>query len=106
MVTPVIILVYGLLVATGGVLGFVKARSTISLVTGVLSGALLVFSALSMMRWSYSLGWRIALVIALILLVRFTFVSLNHFKMMPGGLMIGLSLIAVVALALGRHPHV
>jgi uncharacterized membrane protein (UPF0136 family) len=101
--TAWIILIYGLLVLAGGIMGYVKAQSTPSLVAGGLSGVILIASALAMMRGAYQIGWWIALVVAVLLLGRFGVNAATHgFKMMPGGLMIILSLIAIVALVAGK----
>ncbi len=102
MTTAWIILIYGILVVAGGVLGYLKAQSTASLLAGGISGLLLIGAAVAMMRGSYQLGWWAALIIAILLLARFGMASLNNFKMMPGGMMIILSLIAIIALILGR----
>ena len=96
-----IILIYGVLVLAGGVMGYVKASSTVSLIAGGVAGLLLVASAIAMMGSHYDLGWWVALVIALLLLARFGVVSFNNFRIMPGGIVIALSLIAILALLLG-----
>jgi uncharacterized membrane protein (UPF0136 family) len=104
MLTAWIILIYGVLVAIGGVMGYVKARSTASLLSGGIAGLLLIASAVAMMRGSsYQIGWWLALGIAILLLARFGIGSLNGFRMMPGGMVIILSIIAIIALLLGRN---
>ncbi|MBA3322686.1 MAG: TMEM14 family protein [Pyrinomonadaceae bacterium] len=97
-----VILIYGLLVAVGGVMGYVRAQSLPSLLAGGISGLLLIGAAVAMMRGSFQLGWWAALIIALLLLARFGAAAVNEFKMMPGGLMIILSIIAIIALLFGR----
>ena len=86
MTTAWVILIYGALVAAGGVMGYVKAHSTTSLVAGGIAGLLLIGAGVAMMRGAYQAGWWLALVIALLLLARFAAASLNNFKLMPGGL--------------------
>lgn len=101
--TTWVILVYGLLVLVGGVMGYVKANSMASLMAGGVSGVVLIASALAMWRGFYQLGWWIALIVAALLLARFGYAAAaNGFKMMPGGLMIILSVIAILALVVGR----
>lgn len=100
--TAWIILIYGVLVAAGGVMGYMKASSHASLIAGGISGVFLIVASMAMMRGAYSLGWWLALVVAILLLARFALASLNNFKMMPGGLMILLSLIAIIVLLTGR----
>ncbi|MFN2456273.1 MAG: TMEM14 family protein [Pyrinomonadaceae bacterium] len=103
--TALIILVYGVLVFAGGVIGYVKANSRASLAAGSISGVLLIASAVAMMRGgSYPLGWWLALIVAVLLLARFGLAAMSNFKMMPGGLMIVLSIIAIIALLMGRTP--
>jgi uncharacterized membrane protein (UPF0136 family) len=102
--TAIIILIYGVLVAAGGVMGYVKANSTASLAAGLVSGILLVGAAVAMMRGAYTAGWWVALIVALLLLARFVYASIGNFKMMPGGIVILLSVIAVIALIIGRKP--
>ncbi|MEO6393189.1 MAG: TMEM14 family protein [Pyrinomonadaceae bacterium] len=101
--TPYIILIYGLLVLAGGIMGYVKANSMASLVAGGVSGLVLIGSAVAMLRGMYQVGWWLALIVAVILLARFGMAAYSSgFKMMPGGLMIILSVIAIVALLVGR----
>ncbi len=104
MTTAWIILIYGVLVAVGGVMGYVRAQSVPSLVAGGVAGVLLIASAVAMMRGPFQIGWWAALIIAVLLLLRFGSAAFSGFKMMPGGLMIILSVIAIVVLLLGRTP--
>ncbi len=99
-----IILIYAILVAVGGVMGYLKAGSTASLVAGGLSGIVLAGSAVAMMRGSYQTGWWIALVVTILLLGRFGMAALKEFKMMPGGMVIIMSLIVLVVLLTHREP--
>ena len=100
--TSWIVLIYAILVAVGGIMGYVKAQSSASLIAGVLSGVILVGSAIAMMKDSYQTGWWIALIVTLLLLGRFAFAALNQFKMMPGGMVIILSLIVLIVLLTNR----
>jgi uncharacterized membrane protein (UPF0136 family) len=98
-----LVLIYGILVAAGGVMGYVKANSTASLIAGGVSGIALAGAAAAMMKGSYSAGWWISLVVALLLLSRFGIVALSKgFKMMPGGMVIILSIIVIAALLTRR----
>jgi uncharacterized membrane protein (UPF0136 family) len=100
--TPWIILIYGLLVVAGGVMGFVKAKSKASLIAGVISGNLLAMASALMLTGNAQIGWWMALVTAILLLGRFAVASMKEFKMMPNGMVIGLSIIALVVLLLNR----
>ena len=104
MMTAWVILLYGVLVAAGGALGYARAQSLPSLLAGGVAGLLLVGAGVLMLRGSYAAGWWAALVIALLLLARFAVASFDNFKWMPGGLMIVLSVVALAALLAGRTP--
>jgi uncharacterized membrane protein (UPF0136 family) len=98
-----LVLVYGILIAVGGVMGYVKASSMASLVSGLISGLALVGSAVAMMKGAYSAGWWISLIVALLLLGRFGSVALKKgFQFMPGGLVIILSVIVIAVLLTQR----
>ena len=103
MTTAWIVLIYGILVAAGGAMGYFKAGSMASLIAGVGSGVLLAGASAAMMKGSYQVGWWVSLVVALLLLGRFGSAALKEFKMMPGGMVIILSLI-VVALLVANRP--
>lgn len=90
-----LILVYALLVAIGGVLGYVKAKSQQSLLSGLGSGVALAIA------WYISLqnptvGLALAAVIALALLVVFALRFRATGKFMPAGLLAILSLVMTV----------
>lgn len=99
-----LVLIYGILIAAGGVMGYVKAQSMPSLIAGGISGIALVGAAVAIMKGAYSAGWWISLVVALLLLVRFGIAELKGgFKMMPGGIVIILSIIVIAALLANRE---
>jgi uncharacterized membrane protein (UPF0136 family) len=98
-----LVLIYGILIAVGGVMGF-RAGSTASLIAGGISGIALVGAAVAMMKGSYSAGWWVALIVALILLGRFGSAAISKgFKMMPDGMVIILSIIVIAALLIRRE---
>lgn len=107
MLTAWIILIYGVLVAAGGGYGYLKANSLPSLVAGGISGLALIGAAAAMMRGAYSAGWWLALIIAGLLLARFAYATFtaDSFKFMPGGMMILMSLAAIITLVAGRTPQ-
>jgi uncharacterized membrane protein (UPF0136 family) len=101
--TSWIVLIYAILIAVGGIMGYVKAQSPASLIAGVGAGLLLAGSAIAMMKDAYQGGWWIALIITIALLVRFGLVAVQKgFEMMPGGMVIILSLIVLVVLLTNR----
>jgi len=98
-----LVLIYGILMAAGGVMGYVRKDSMASLIAGGISGIALVGAAVAMMKDAYSAGWWISLIVALLLLGRFGSASLSKgFEMMPGGLVIILSIIIIAALLTHR----
>lgn len=95
-----IILVYALLVTIGGIIGYVKAKSNQSLISGIGSGIALAIA------WYVSLqnptvGLALATIIALALLVVFALRFRTTSKFMPAGLLAVLSLVATVLFAIG-----
>jgi uncharacterized membrane protein (UPF0136 family) len=100
--TSWIVLIYAILIAIGGIMGYVKAQSIPSLIAGVVAGLFLAGSAIAMMKDAYQAGWWIALIVTIALLVRFGMAAMNEFKMMPGGMVIILSLIVLVVLLTNR----
>ena len=99
-----LVLIYGILIAAGGVMGYVKAQSMPSLIAGGISGIALVGAAVAMMKDAYSAGWWISLVVALLLLVRFGIAAMKGgFKMMPSGIVIISSIIVIAALLMRRE---
>jgi uncharacterized membrane protein (UPF0136 family) len=97
-----LVLIYGILIAAGGVMGYVKAHSMPSLIAGGISGIALLGAAWAMMKDAYSAGWWISLIVALLLLGRFAVAARSGFKMMPGGMVIILSIIVIAALLANR----
>lgn len=98
-----LVLAYAILVAAGGAMGYFKAGSKASLVSGVAAGAILAWSSYSMMKGSYQTGWRVAAVITILMLGRFGLAATKGFKMMPGGVVIIMSLVVLAGLLLQRE---
>jgi len=99
-IAPWSILIYALVVLLGGVMGYLKAKSKISLFAGVGSGIALIVAWL-VFRQTPLVGLGMATVIALILF--FVFVS-RFFRtraFMPSGLMMIFSLAATALFLLG-----
>lgn len=94
------LLVYALLVILGGVLGYLKARSQASLISGLLSGGALLADWF-VARATPRIGLGLATVIAAVLLVVFTARFRRTRKLMPAGLMMGLSVAAIIVFVLG-----
>lgn len=94
------ILIYGVLVLLGGVMGYLKAKSQMSLYSGIGSGvALLVAWFVS--RQNPQLGLGIAAVIGLVLFVVFVKRFSTTRAFMPAGMMMVFSLAATALFVVG-----
>ena len=88
-------IVFGLLTIVGGVMGYVKAGSTASLIAGGISGVALLAAAF-LLPGNVALGLIIAGVVSVALAGRFIPNFMQTGKVMPAGLMAVLSVIGVV----------
>lgn len=91
---------YGLLVLVGGVIGYVKAKSRASLVSGIGFGALLGLASSLVSSGSVRVGAGLGVVLALALLGRFLPAFMKTKKVMPAGLVVALGAVVVVLGAL------
>jgi uncharacterized membrane protein (UPF0136 family) len=89
--------VYILLLLAGGLFGFFKARSKVSLITSVVSAAILALCALRIVFQPY-----MADVVMILLIVVFAIRLTKTKKFMPSGMMLALT---AVALALHNLKH-
>lgn len=94
------ILVYALAVAIGGIFGYFKAKSKMSLISGLVSGAAL-FAAWFVSKTAPLVGLGIATFISAVLLVVFITRLIRTRKFMPAGVMMSLSLVAAIVFILG-----
>jgi uncharacterized membrane protein (UPF0136 family) len=100
-----LVLIYAIMVAAGGAMGYAKAGSMASLIAGAVAGLALAGGSALMMRGSYQTGWWLSLIVTLLMLARFGSVALTKgFKLMPGGMVIIVSLIVLAALLIQRTP--
>ncbi len=88
-------LAYGILVIVGGIIGYFKANSIVSLISGSVSGLLLVFAAIVQFQ-GHNWGSILATIVTTILLIFFTLRLVKTRKFMPAGLM---TILGIVALA-------
>jgi uncharacterized membrane protein (UPF0136 family) len=88
-------IVFGLLTIIGGVMGYVKAGSTISLISGSVAGIVLLIAAW-VLPSNVMLGLALAGVVSILLAGRFVPIFIKTGKMMPAGLMAVLSVIGVI----------
>jgi uncharacterized membrane protein (UPF0136 family) len=92
--------IYALLLAVGGIMGFVKARSRPSLIAGIVS-ALAAVAALGLSVLGNPLGRPLGLLLAIVLFVFFGYrFALRGRVFMPSGLMAVVSLVVVMVLVL------
>jgi uncharacterized membrane protein (UPF0136 family) len=88
-------IIFGLLTIAGGVIGYVKAGSTASIIAGSISGIALIVAA-CLLPGNVVLGLVIAGVVSLLLAGRFIPAFMKTGQMMPAGLMSFLSVIGLI----------
>ena len=100
-ITAIEIWVYGALMILGGIMGFVKAHSKASLLSGVGLGLGLLASGYGVSHGAPD-SLIVAIVIAALLLVLFAFRYVKTRRFMPAGVLAILSLAAVIILGLAK----
>jgi uncharacterized membrane protein (UPF0136 family) len=90
-------LLFGIFSIVGGVVGFKKAQSRASLIAGGGAGVVLLVAAASVLSGDVGLGLTVGGVTSLLLGGRFIPAYLKTKKMMPQGIMAGLSAASLVA---------
>lgn len=88
---------YGVISILGGISGYIKAKSHISLISGIISGIALIVAAFVQLQ-QITLGSTIAQVITLMLVAVFTVRLIKTHKVMPAGLMLILGMITLICL--------
>ena len=78
---------FGILTIMGGIIGYLKAKSQLSLISGILSG-LLLFIAAFLENQGYDLGRLLAQVVTIALIIVFGLRVRKTRKFMPAGLML------------------
>lgn len=99
MIGAISTLLYGLLSIGGGIMGYRQVGSKVSLISGTISGVLLLLSAGLMLQGNW-LGIRLAQVLVGILVVVFLSRLIKTRKFMPAGLMIATGIATLIALFL------
>ena len=87
--------VFGILTILGGIVGYVKARSVVSIVAGLISGLLLIAAAYVLPE-RRELGLGIAFLTSLLLALQFIPRVLRTRRLIPGGIMSLLSIAGIV----------
>lgn len=93
--TKIYFIVFGVLTIAGGIMGYLKAGSSASLIAGSISGILLLVAAF-LLPTHVAAGLTIALIVSLLLAGRFLPAFIRAGKMMPAGAMALLSILGVV----------
>ena len=93
--TRIYFAIFGLLTIAGGIMGYLKAGSVISVVAGAVSGALLLLAALLLPEHRVP-GLIIGLVVSLLLAIQFAPKFFSTGKLMPAGMMAVLSVIGII----------
>jgi uncharacterized membrane protein (UPF0136 family) len=88
-------LVFGVLTIAGGIMGYVKAGSVISIVAGAITGILLIVAGAILPAYR-ELGLGLGLFTSAILAGQFIPRTLRTRRLVPGGLMTLLSVIGIV----------
>ncbi|MEY2518536.1 MAG: hypothetical protein QOF24_295 [Verrucomicrobiota bacterium] len=88
-------IIFGLLTIVGGVIGFVKAGSTASIIAGSISGIALIVAAY-LLPGNLVLGLAIAGLVSILLAGKFIPAFLKTGQVMPAGLMSLLSVIGLI----------
>ncbi len=92
--TRIVILAFGLLVIIGGLIGYIKTGSVISLTAGIAFGAAIIASGI-VIFYKEHLGYKLALATTALLLLTFGYRFAVTHKFMPSGLMAILCLVVL-----------
>src|SRR3954462_15895596 len=91
--------IYAALLAVGGVIGFVKARSHASLVSGVLSAVFAVVALGLMLMRNHTLGVTLGATLAIVLFVLFGYrYAICNRVFMPSGMLAVVSLVVLTVM--------
>ncbi len=93
---------YGILTIIGGLMGYLQAKSTMSLVSGGVSGLLILLSAFALLKGK-AFGYYGIIALALLLAVFFGMRFFQGFKFMPAGLMLTLSVITLIGFFIQKN---
>ncbi len=89
---------YGILTLIGGIMGYVKAKSQASLISGLVSGSLLILAGIAALMgqsWGLILAAAISAALVIVFIVRLV----KTRKFMPAGMLILASLASFGAIA-------
>ncbi|MEH2254413.1 TMEM14 family protein [Nostoc sp.] len=89
---------YGILAIVGGIIGYIQAKSKVSLLSGSISGLLLILAAYFQLQ-GQTWGSIVAVLVTAVLVVVFGFRLAKTHKFMPAGLMTILGILALAMMA-------
>ena len=95
-------IVFAVLTVVGGFIGYVKAKSVVSLIAGLVSGALLVTASLLLPNRP-EIAYTMAIIVSVLLAGKFVPDFIHKKAVVPGGLMALLSLVSIVLTLLAWH---
>ncbi|MGK7942995.1 MAG: TMEM14 family protein [Microcystaceae cyanobacterium] len=90
-------LIYGILTLVGGIIGYLTARSRPSLISGLISGLLLIGTAILQLQGALWAKW-LAVGLTVLLIAVFLFRWRKTKKIMPAGLMVGVGVACLVVM--------
>lgn len=91
-----ITILYGVIVLIGGLIGYMKASSQVSLITGSLFGIGLIIAGLgTALNWSWA--FHAALTLMVLLAVFFAIRFYTTGAWMPAGIMLIISIVAIIS---------
>lgn len=93
-------IVYGVLTFVGGIIGYIEAKSTPSLISGVISGILLIAGGILSLNGA---AWAeiAALVITVMLVIVFAWRLIKTKRFFPAGLMTAAGVVAIIVMLKG-----
>ena len=94
-ITKLYFIVFGLLTIAGGIMGYVRAGSTASIIAGSISGILLLLAAF-LLPGNIAAGLALAAIVSFLLAGRFLPAFLKTGAVMPAGMMSVLSVIGLI----------
>ena len=99
-ISAIVVFIYAILVAAGGIGGYVTKQSVPSLIAGVVSGLLLVLGGWGLMQGQLW-GKILSIVVSVLLIARFA-PSLLDGKMMPAAPVVALGVITIAIVLLAK----
>jgi uncharacterized membrane protein (UPF0136 family) len=93
--TAIIVWVYALMMAVGGVFGYLKVHSKASLISGLGFGLILLYTGYEVWNGSRENLWASAIIAALLMVI-FAIRLVKTRRFMPGGMLALLSMVTLV----------